>query len=437
MKSDIDAGVEPVAIPAPPAAVTPRKNQLRIAWLVMWSAFFVCLLLTVSLPLGARHLILYTLEPQPGMLQAISPNTEGCGTVRFTPPNATQPTAVTCDPAPFLEGSTIATDPSSRGFITFFDGSIAQVFPDSSLVATEMSQPRYQWSRLPNQIKIQQDQGLVIYAVAPGVTHAGNPDGRPVNLQVHTRSFDATLSEGSYSIEVTDTSAQIVVTRGGPATLQSADGVHSVLVEQGQRLLAATGQPLPDPVAAAQDLIADGNFSGDALSAAWLPWFDQGGDGGNIDGTVSLTTLDSRRALHILRQGAGTNSAIAGVRQQFNRRDVSMFSSLVFAADIRLHHQSLSGGGYQSTEYPLIIRLRYRDASNNDQEMVQGFYYQNDDGNPVRNGERIPQDKWVPFQTGNLLQGLASKPFTLLTIEVYASGWDYDSYISSLRLTAE
>ncbi len=439
MKSDTSTSVGPVIAPLPqvrPAGASRSKNPERFAWLVIWSAFLVCILLTVSLPLGARQFILYSLEPRPSTIQAISPNPEGCGTVRFTPPNAVQPTAVTCDAAQFPEGSVIATDQSSRGFVTFFDGSIAQVFPDSSLVATEMRQPRFAWSKLPNTIRIRQDRGLVIYAVAPAVAHAGNPDGRPVSVQVSTIGFQATLGEGSYSLEVNGKRTQLVVTRGGPAIVRSIDGTRVVNVEQGERIQVAEGENLADPIPAAQDLIADGNFSGDVLSKAWQPWVDQGGDGGSVNGAVEVTNVDSRRALHIVRTGANSNSAITGVRQQLNR-DVSYFQSLVLSADIRLHYQGLSGGGYQSSEYPLIIRLRYRDVNGNEQEAIQGFYYQNDEGNPTGHGEPIPQDKWVPFQTGNLFQGLDAKPFYLLYIEVYASGWDYDSAISSLRLTAE
>ena len=147
--------------------------------------------------------------------------------------------------------------------------------------------------------------------------------------------------------------------------------------------------------------------------------------------------MDDRRALHIVRSGAGGTSAITGVHQQING-EISYFSSLVFSADIRLHYQSLSGGGYLSSEYPLIIRLHYRDVNGDEFDAVHGFYYQNDTHNPTRNGEPVPRDQWVPYQTSNLLQspGIA-KPFQLLYIEIYASGCDYESYISNVRLTVE
>ncbi len=439
MKSDIDAGL--AVSPAPPSERTGTLagKPERVAWLVIWSSFFVCVLLTITVPLFVRQFMLYAVEPRASTLQAISLTQASCGTVRLTPPNAQQPSAVTCDPTPLNERSAIETDPSSRAFISFFDGSTAQIFPSSRLVVNAMRQPRFHWSQLPNAIDIVQTQGVVLYAGAPAIAQPSNPDGRPVQIVVHTPQFVATLGEGSYSVEVNGDAAQVVATWGN-AVVRTPDGQHEVTLGQGQRLEMAKGQELPEPQPAAQNLLRDTNFEAfkcppdDATS--WRCYFDQGGDGGTTDGMLRVETVADRKALRIVRTDAGNNSAVTGVRQQINR-DVSYFRSLVLTADIRVHNQSLSGGGYQSSEYPLIIRLRYRDVAGNEQEYVRGFYYQNDDENPTRNGERIPRDQWIPFQSGNLLQGLDVRPFTLMYIEIYASGWDYESFVSNVRMTVE
>jgi hypothetical protein len=369
-------------------------------------------------------------------VQAISPNQDGGGTVIYTPLNATQPIAVKSDPASFAEGGMIETDQTSRAFLTFFDGSTAQVFPGSRLVVDQMRRPRFGWSQLPNVIQINQMQGLVRYGAASATTNADNPEGRAVHLAIHTPSFDVTLGEGSYSIEVTDSESQVVV-REGNAAVYSLSGDHEIVVGQGQRLQATNGQPLPlNPIPAAQDLIVNGNFSSDVLGQEWQPYTDPNSDNGGPKGSVHVVTAGDRRALQILRTGAGTNSTVTGIRQQIDR-DVSDFRTLVFSADVRLHYQSLSGGGYLSSEFPLIVRLKYRDVDGNEWESVHGFYYQNDDQNPTNNGERIPQDTWVPYETGNLMEGLDQRPFRIVSLSVYASGWDYESYISGVKLTVE
>lgn len=437
MKLDIDLNPAPAApaLPRPRTGVL-QKNPQRLAWLVIFGAFAFCVALAIAVPLSGRYFLLYSLESRPGTVEAISPNQDGGGTVSYTPPNATQPIAVKSDPATFAEGGMIETDPTSRAFLTFFDGSTAQVFPGSRLVVDQMRRPRFDWSELPNMIRINQMEGLVRYGAASAVVHAENPGGRTLQFAVHTPAFDANLGEGSYSIEVTDSDSQVVV-REGSAIVRSLQGDHEVVVGQGQRLLATKDQPLPlSPVPAAQDLIVNGNFTTDVLGTEWQPYTDPNSDSGGPKGSVLVVTMGDRRALQILRTGAGSNSRVTGVIQQIGR-DVSDFRSLVFSADVRLHYQSLSGGGYLSSEYPLIVRLRYRDVDGNEHESTHGFYYQNDDQNPTNNGERIPQDTWVPYETGNLMEGLEQRPFRIVSIAIYASGWDYESYISSIKLTVE
>jgi hypothetical protein len=437
LKFDIEAR------PAAAAPALPRvregvleKNPERFAWLVIFGAFTVCVALTITVPLTARYFLLYSLEARTGLVQAISPNQDGGGTVSYTPLNATQPIAIKSDPAPFAEGGVIETDQASRAFITFFENSTAQVFPGSRLIITQMRRPRFEWSQLSNIVEINQVQGLVRYGTASAVAHPGDPAGRAVHFTVHTPNFDATLAEGSYSIEVTESGSQVVV-REGTAVVRSLQGEHEIVVAQGQRLQAATGQPLPlNPIPAAQDLIANGNFPSDVLVPDWQPYTDPNGDNSGVKGSVYVVTMGDRRAVQILRTGAGTNSTVTGIRQQIDR-EVSIFSSLVFSADVRLHYHSLSGGGYLSSEYPLLIRLKYRDVDGNEIESVHGFYYQNDDQNPTLRGERIPKDTWVPYETGNLMEGLDPKPFRIISLAIYASGWDYESYIANAKLTVE
>jgi hypothetical protein len=437
LKFDIDvhpAAAAPV-LPRPRVGVL-KKNPERVAWLVIFGAFWICVALAAAVPLSGRYFLLYSTVSLTGTVQAISPNQAGGGTVIYTPLNALQPIAVKSDPASFAEGGMIETDQASRAFLTFFDGSTAQVFPGSRLVVDQMRRPRFGWSQLPNMIHIEQMQGLVRYGAASATSHPDNPAGRATNIEIHTPSFDVTLAEGSYSIEVNGSGSQVVV-REGSAVVYSLQGDREVVVGQGQRLQATNGQPLPaNPIPAAQDLIVNGDFSSDILGPEWQQYTDPNSDNGGPKGSFLVVTLGDRRALQILRTGAGTNSTVTGVRQQIDR-DVSPFLSLVLSADVRLHYQSLSGGGYLSSEYPLILRLKYRDVDGNEWESVHGFYYQNDNQNPTINGERVPQDTWVPYETSNLMQILDPKPFRIISLALYASGWDYESYISSVKLTVE
>ena len=106
-------------------------------------------------------------------------------------------------------------------------------------------------------------------------------------------------------------------------------------------------------------------------------------------------------------------------------------------ATVKVRHQSLSGGGYLSSEYPLMIRLTYRDVYDSEAEWVQGFYYENRLGGPTTYGLQIPQDSWYLYESGNLLENLPIRPYKLVRLRVYASGWDYESLLSDINLVVE
>ena len=70
------------------------------------------------------------------------------------------------------------------------------------------------------------------------------------------------------------------------------------------------------------------------------------------------------------------------------------------------------------------------------QEYFKGYFIQNDAKNPTDNGEQIPTAQWIPVESSNLL-ALPIKPFRIIAVEVYASGWDYKSYVSDIQLIGE
>lgn len=400
----------------------------------MLSAFSVCILLAGFIVVGVPQYASTASVAMTANVQAAS-LVRGGSTIRARLCGASQTIAITPEGQSLPECSSIETDPSTKAFITLFDGSTATLSSDTAVTLRQMQTPRFAWSRSSNVIVIEQTRGSARYGVAPPIAR-GNSPARSIAYDVKTPQFTAHLTPGSYSIEVDNNSSQISV-REGEALVTNSEPSHAVSLVQGQSLVATTGEPLPDPISAAKDLIRDGDFTDSDLKPNWDIVLDQGGDGGNIDGAVTLVTLGDRRATEILRTGSASNSAITGIQQQLDK-DVSDYRSLSLKADIRLHNQSLSGGGYLSTEYPLIILLRYRDVNGDEFELLRGFYYQNDVNNPTRDGEQIPPDVWVPFESGNLMATPnISRPFRLLYIRIYASGWDYESYVSGLQLVAE
>ena len=106
---------------------------------------------------------------------------------------------------------------------------------------------------------------------------------------------------------------------------------------------------------------------------------------------------------------------------------------------------SVSLSAHSPAEFPIIVRLDYKDRWGNDQFWTHGFYYQNWAGYPIAEdswgrpaGEQVPRGVWYPFESGNLLELLGeSGPVHVTGLTVYSSGWNYDSLVSEIQVIVE
>jgi hypothetical protein len=107
---------------------------------------------------------------------------------------------------------------------------------------------------------------------------------------------------------------------------------------------------------------------------------------------------------------------------------------------MKIVSHSLSAGGERGSEYPLIFLVRYVDAKNDPVEAARAFYVQNDDGNRTDNGivqgTQIKGNTWTDALHWDLKQ-LYPTPYKLVSIQVYASGHDYDTYVANISITAK
>lgn len=395
-------------------------NPERTAWLVMWGAFIIFLLLCATIPVGIKYYLEHATTPQTATLEVIS------GTVRVREPGTAAPIAVT-QTMKIREGSVVETDETSRGIVTFEDGSTTILFPSTQIFLQQMRVATFPWGVEPFTLVLDQARGRVRVGAASRATTE-----RARVFQVHTPHLSVTLDEGSYAIEVSSGLSQVSV-RDGNATVTAQN--KTVTIGRGQRTLARQNEPPSSPLPAAQDLIVNGDFL-DPRSRGWNDQIEMPNIPGAPAGQLSNPTLDGRVILRIYRSGSNQTSAITGVVQHINR-EVSDYRSMRLVADIRIQYHNLSGGGVLSSEYPLILRLKYRDVYGSEAEWVHGFYYQNITNNPTLNGEQVPQNVWVPYESGNLLEILDPRPFFITSLIVYASGWDYEAYVTGIRLIVE
>jgi hypothetical protein len=409
------------------------QSRERLAWLILIGAFAIFVVLAITTPLAVRWYLWRATVAQRATIEVNS------GTIPVVQSEGAAPIAVAEGSArdDIQEGAKIRTDSSSQAFLTLFDHSTVVVFPGTELRLRRMRTPRFSFSDHPLEIVLEVTQGRVRVGVAPEVD-------RPARTLVITPHGRATLKEGSYAVEVTKDETQFAV-RTGEALVQATGGVKGILLNQSERAVLYADRSPEGPLPAARNLVSNSDFLNDAalakpigegtLAEGWRVYNDQGGDGGNVDGTATVIPAGDRNAVRFYRTNSLNNHGETGIIQQVNK-DVSDYLSIKLRLDIKLVYQSLSGGGDQSSEYPVIVRINYKDVYGNDNHWTHGFYYQNVDRKPTQNGQRIPRNVWYSFEEPNLKEKLVN-PRTITSIQVYASGWDYESLVSEIGIIAE
>lgn len=405
-----------------------QRNPEHLAWTVTLASFVVFCTLAISIPLSIRWYLTNATRAHEAKVFCL----EGTAVVE-DPQHAEAIPVLKGETISIPEGSVVSVDETAQALVTFFDESLVRLFPQTSVALERMRAPRFSVSSRPAQITVHAKGGRL---QANTVLRRSSP----VEFKVNSLQADTLLSEdGSYALEVSNERTEVIV-QGGEAEVTATSPVTptetaKVTLNSRQRTIVETGKPPLEPLKAERDLIANGDFKA-PLNTGWEARNDQGADGGEVDGTVSLV-VDERRAVRLHRTGGEFNHCETIIEQQINRDLPDPLTTLKVRATIKLVNQSLSGGGYLSSEYPLMIRIRYRDRYLSETEWVHGFYYQNVDNNPTMYGQEIPQNKWYFYESENLVDVLPISPRRILWLRVYASGWSYESLVSEISLIVE
>ena len=419
-----------------PPSISAEKRE-RQAWLVLLGTFSICVLLAVAVPTAAYIGYHSWTVGQRASLQSTS------GTARLEVAGQRDPLAVPVGStkADVVAGTRITTDSRAQALLTLADRSTLTIFPNSVMQIDRMERPRFN-AAAPMAVTFTVLSGRVRVQIAPMSADS-------LDLTIHTPHAPApqggialgTPPFASYGIEVASDATSIAV-RSGAATVAGQTG-GAVALAPGQRAEIPLGAAVRGPFAAQRNLIANSDLqnpevarpiSSGVLVERWLVTSDQGGDGGDVDGTVEINTLGSSRAMHFERIGSNNNHGETAVYQPLGRI-VSDYVSLTLRLDATIVSQSLGGGGEQSSEFPLMVRIDYTDVNGNPQHWTHGFYCQNPLGYNILNGSELPcgTRRTVEFD----LRAAIPLAQRLDQIKLYASGWDWESYASDIELIAE
>ncbi len=403
-----------------------KRKPERVAWTVLSLAFVVFCALAAGIPLSGRAYVLNATEAQDAQMQVIE------GTVLVRKPNGAEPIGVT-QSASLSPGAEVITDDTSWATLDLFDRSHVILYSDTNVELQQSHLRRFDLSDRPNQITLNVTGGLVRVGVAL-------PRERATDFHVVTPHTVVSLEEGSYRILVNNQGTEVTVARGRAIV---GRGTERLAVSQGERTLTGLDGLPSEAMPAAQNLVENGDFQ-EPLGTAWLTR--------TVVLSPSVTPPQAeiveeggRRAVRLFRreEDQGNHTEIA-IEQRLDR-DVRDFVRLGISLDVRLDFQSLSGGGLLSSEFPIIVRLDYKDRWGSDKFWTHGFYYQNQAGYPVApdpwgqpSGEQIARGVWYPYESGNLLDLLGdNKPAHITGLTIYASGWNYDGLVSEVQLVVE
>ncbi|MFQ5595268.1 MAG: hypothetical protein ACE5HA_14070 [Anaerolineae bacterium] len=406
----------------------PAIDPARTAWMVLLTAFAIFCILAVTVPWGVYHYVRTATAPRMATVEPIS-STGGTVLAEFA-----GVTRAVAGPIDIPERGRIVTDEQSAAFVQFFEGSNLRLAANTEVVLHRMRAPRWRWSRATDTLIVEVGQGRITLGAANAV-------GVPLDYEVHSPHMTAVLGEGSYRVDVSTEGTQVVVyekSYGRTERAQVQAIGETVQLGPGQRTQVVAGQPPSAPVGAIENLMDDSYFAR-PLGEAWRTYHDQGLDGDDgVDGQVSIVEVEGRRAIQFLRQGSKENSADVGIVQKINEVLPDLTTSLTLQADLKILDQEVEGGGVKSTEYPVVFRLKYKDAQDSEHVWYHGFFYK--PGNLMQNGEQVPQGAWRTYDSGNLLDpetGLKPPPVKIVSLEILASGHDYHSMVSYVRLLVD
>ncbi|MBN1583140.1 MAG: hypothetical protein JXA89_20695, partial [Anaerolineae bacterium] len=185
-----------------------------------------------------------------------------------------------------------------------------------------------------------------------------------------------------------------------------------------------------------QNLIVNQDFDA-VLGSGWEEPASYRQDERDPLGETKIVAVNERTMLSFKRLGARTHGEQSTI--QHVDKDVRDFSSLKFGCEVQVNYQSLAGGGHVSTEFPIMVELKYKDAFGDSRSRYWGFYYLDPGTGPewktMINGIKVVQGEWYLFESDNLMQTMGElAPVYIESIRIYASGWDFDSAITGVSL---
>lgn len=430
---------------------TPLRPE-QIAWAVILLAFGVFCLICLVSGIGINYFLFKSTVPMTTSLVV------GRGTVGMTGTDLIE--QVVRDSRGIFPSAMITTDGQSQAILSFFDPyyerqlvSTVTVKSNTELNANTGARPRFEWATVDYTINITSFRGAVDVLVPDNLL-------RPIRLTLQTNTGAQVLitRSGRYTIRATPEVVQVDNTTG-EALIITRDG-RSQTIPSGQRGVLNLFDQQTIVMPSFTDLLENSTFqrtnvaatsSGNDLRVLPLAWActDQPND--MPRGQYGVARVDGRTALRLTRGEGARSHGETYCEQNFGPpdtpgRDVSSYSFLSARATFRISHQSLSGCGVVGSECPFMLRMDYIDVNGQPQQWYHGFYTVTNPslGWPLscasctQEHDPVNANTWYTYESDNLyaLIPTSRRPRSIQRVRIYASGHEYDVYVSEVSLLA-
>lgn len=362
------------------------------------------------------------------------------------PPRGAGPQPPTGGAVELHEGDRLRTLNGTRVLLTLWDGSTLEVFERTELELTELRTTQY--INRASMLTIRLQRGLVRVATATGDYSRSRYQVLAADTTVLMKEGEGRTGGGSFLVEVTpgaDEGTIVAVrasVRRGLGAVRIAGQADEVRLRANEQTIVRPGEGAGPLTADRRDLVANGRFEGAGVDkdcgAAPAPWraFCTPGQTEGTFGRLAVVPeqIDGQdvSALEIIRSASSIDSADTGLKQTLDL-SVTDLPSLLLTADIKILEQNLPGGGDAGSEFPIIVRINYHDASGAPRNRIWGYsILPGPSGATPLNGTVVVAGQWVPVRID--LRDPALQLVSLESIEVYASGHGYRARVTNVAI---
>jgi hypothetical protein len=417
-----------------------NQGRQLLAWAVVFGSFFLCVVLTITLPLSVNAYLQNATRGLNIMIQASQ------GTVGITSESGQQRAVFASGEALVVQPEAIIlTDSTASAIMNVALPDAAeplarlQMSSDTTLTLRQASTPRFAWSQATHWMNLDLQRGRVRVAVPEYVQ-------RPLSLQF-TAPQGSTLIDapGQYSLEVNNEAFWVTVLESGRATIEGNGGAITLL--PGQRGEVTLGGVPSGPLNPARNLLNNGDFSQGLRDWVTYAWYvDLAGQPG---GVTEVRPMSNDQTLRFVRDGIG--HADVQISQTINQ-DMFGYSSLQLQLTFNIVRHSLGVCGSVGSECPLFVRIAYIDEGGINRTWQQGFYAAGEiDDNltpgecttcaPIRQAHiRVPLNQFY-YHEVELPEELARQGFLpprfIQSIALVASGHTFEVEVSDVALIVE